>query len=653
MDELLDQFLIEGRELVQLASDDLMALEQDPINAARLDSVFRAVHTLKGSAALFDFAPMGEALHEAENVLGAVRDGRLPADRAVIGALLDCVGVTERWLADIAQTGQLPVDAPAQGRRLEQALRAPLPQESGGPAGPSSEPIADWLQVVLERHAFAVAAAQVSGRTVTAVRYVPNADCFFLGNDPLTLVRSIPDLIGLHIEPRLPWATHALDPFSCNLIFELLSTAQVTDIVAAFRLVRDQVAIAEVTAETGEDTATPERMTGETAASRVLRIDAARVDALVDIVGELIVTKNSLAHLAGRAGEFDQALGRAIGTNQVELDRLIGTLHRAIMNVRMTPLSQTFRRLPRLVRETAERLGKQVALEISGEEVEADKTIVDGLFEPLLHVLRNAVDHGTEGPSARLAQGKPAAGRIILAGRREGDRIVITIADDGPGINLEQVRRAAIAGNLLTEGALAALDDAAVAALVFTPGLSTAGAVTNVSGRGVGMDSVRTGVEALGGRVVLTSVAAVGSTVRLTLPQAVLVTTVMTVRIGLELYGVPIEVVAETTRVPAERIRSIRSGEAFVLRDRTIPLLQLSGLLGLAAMPRPPSGIRVLIIHHGEQRVGVEVDGFAERLDVLLRPMTGLLSGMVGVLGTALLGDGRVLMVLDLPELIG
>jgi two-component system chemotaxis sensor kinase CheA len=327
-------------------------------------------------------------------------------------------------------------------------------------------------------------------------------------------------------------------------------------------------------------------------------------------------------------------------------------MHRAVMTMRMIPLARTFQRFPRVVRDLAGRLGKNIAFSIAGEEVEADKTIVDGIFEPLLHVLRNAIDHGIEDAETRRGAQKPADGHVRLEARRVGDQIVVSVTDDGAGIDLEVVRRLAKSRNLMEAAAIDALDDAAALDLIFAPGFSTASAVTDVSGRGVGMDAVRSAVETLGGRILITSARGAGSEIRLILPQALVINTIMTVRVGDERFGVPIETVQETMRIAADRIVPIREGEAFVVRNRTVPLLRLADLLDLPRVPRPDD-IRVLIATAGDERIGIEVDGFAERFDVVLRPMQGLLSGMPGVLGTALLGDGQVLMVLDLQELIG
>jgi two-component system chemotaxis sensor kinase CheA len=649
MSGLLEQFVIEGRELVQQATDDLLALERDPTDATRLDSAFRAVHTLKGSVGLFDLLPMGLALHAAEDLLEAVRSGGLGMDRGVVDALLGAIAATEAWIEAVAHAGALPGDAAERARLLEAALRAPL--SAGRPpekAAPPRRP--DWLPALVLRQSAVVAAAQAAGRTVTALRYRPAPDCFFLGDDPLALVRAVPELAALEVAPREPWPEAGLDVFTCNLDILLLSTGGIEEVRRVFRFVADQVEVAEL----AQAAAIPEEKAAIGAAdraSRSLRVDAARIDALLDLVGELVIAKNRLSHLVAEAGIADPRLARLLGDNQAAIERLTEAMHRAVTEVRMVPLSRTFGRFPRLVRETAARLGKAVRLEVDGGATEADKAVVDGLFEPLLHLLRNAVDHGIEDAAARAAAGKPAEGRVSLSARRVGDGLVIDVADDGGGIDAARLRRVAKARRLMPDAAVDALDDAAAAELVFLPGFSTAASVTSVSGRGVGMDAVRTAVEALGGRVALLGTPGRGSTVRIAVPQGPAATKLLILRVGEQRLGVPIEVIAETARIAAERILPLRDGEAFALRDRTVPLLKLARLLGVAAAPRGGSA-HVVITGAGEARVGLEVDGFLGRTDVLLRPLEGLLAGMPGMLGTALLGDGQVLMVLDLPGLV-
>ncbi|HTZ71600.1 MAG TPA: chemotaxis protein CheA [Acetobacteraceae bacterium] len=652
-DELLEQFLIEGRELVQLASDDLLALERTPADRARLDSAFRAVHTLKGSAALVEFAPMAASMHAAEDLLGAVRSQRVTAGPPVFDALLTCIGAADGWINVIGRTGMLPPDAEAEAARLCAVLAAALaaavtggtmavqpPAVSRAAAGDAS-----WVGHLLARaHADAAAAAQA----VSAVRYAPTPDCFYLGDDPIRLARAIPKLKFLHIDMIAEPHPKDFDPFACRLLIEGLSGAPPGELQTVFRLVPDQVSIVAIEDATG---GTPDQTPGADAAARTLRVDAARVDKLLDIVGELMVATNGLSGLAARTA--NPQLARDLRARQAEFDRLTGSLHRAVMGMRLLPLDRTFRRLPRLVRSTAMQLGKQVAFEVAGAELEADKSIVDGLFEPLLHVLRNAIDHGIEDAAGRHLAAKPEVGRLALRASRGADHIAIEVADDGAGIDPAAIRAAAQARGMLDAAALNPLDERQLLELIFVPGFSTAAAVSDVSGRGVGMETVRTRIEALGGQVAVASTRGVGTTIRFTLPQSAMVTPVITVRVGREVFGIPMDTVAETARIPACRILPIRGGEAFVLRDRTVPLLGLADLLGMARAPRGGESAYALICDIDGAAVGVEVDAFNERMEVLVRPLSGLLRSLPSVLGTALLADGRLLLVLDIVEVIG
>jgi two-component system chemotaxis sensor kinase CheA len=653
MDELLAQFLIEGRELVQQASEDLLALEREGQSPARLDSAFRAVHTLKGSVGLFDLAPMGKALHVAEDLLEAVRSQQVGTDSGFLDPMLACLGACEAWLDTFERQGALPASAAEQCRQIEAALRRCLPgaQTAKGSAATAIAPL-DWAAALGAAHAETISAAHAAGLTVNAIRYLPGTDCFFLGDDPLALLRGLPELIALRIEPREPWPIAAeYHPFSCNLSIEALSTATVEEIRLIFRFVPDQLTLAALPAAAATAAAVPDGL-GE-ASARMLRVDATRIDHLLDVVGEMMVAKNDLASLTARVAALDAGLGRALADNQAAMERLAGEMHRAVIGMRMVPLSQTFRRLPRLLREAAAELGKSIDLQIQGDEVEADKAVVEGLFQPLLHLLRNAVDHGIEAAPRRAAAAKPATGQVTLRANRRGDQILVTVRDDGSGLDPAVLREAALRRGFGTPAAIEALNDAAALDLIFAPGFSTASVVTSLSGRGVGMDAVRAAVEELGGRVSLASVPGNGTTVQLVLPRATVITTVLIVRLGEERFGIPIEAVTESLRLPVALIQPISGGEAFVSRDHTLPLLRLSALLGLPPRPRHSPVAKLLVVSCKEQKVGIEVDGFAERTDLLLRPMSGLLAGMAGLLGTALLADGRVLLVLDLPELIG
>lgn len=653
MDELFEQFMIEGRELISTATEDLMALEGDSSAAGHVDSAFRAVHTLKGSVAIFDLAPMGVALHAAEDLLGAVRLAADPMDPKVTKALLGCLDQCDRWMDVVEESGHLPLEAPTQALRIATGLLAltGTPEALLVPDQPIDK---SWLADLLQRHSDRLGDARSSGRPLVAVRYCPAPDCFFAGDDPMSFVEAVPELLALDVRAIEAWPSLELfDPFRCNLLIELLAAASEADVRQLFRFIPDQVEIVPV-APTAPKPAFDALGSRGAEAQRTIRVDSLQIDRLLDLVGELIVTKNSFAHLSAHAeaGMEPKAIAAAIRATQATTDRLVTDIHRAVMDVRMVSLDRQFRRLTRMVRELAQRLDRNVALAVTGEETRVDKAVADALFEPLLHLVRNAVDHGIELPAARQEAGKSPQGRLALSARTLGDQILIEIRDDGAGIDPAKVRKIAGERAIVTAERLNEMDDAAAIQLIFAPGFSTASAITDVSGRGVGMDAVKTAIERLGGRVSLASTPGAGTSVSLRLPATAALTTVLVVRVGDERFAVPLDLIVETVRIPRSAIMPVGLGRAFVLRGQTLPLVELAALLGSDAVPEGHDA-RILVVDGGQGRVGVAVDDFSERLDVMLRPMTGLLAHIPGVSGTTLLGDGSVLLILNLGEVIG
>jgi two-component system chemotaxis sensor kinase CheA len=389
-------------------------------------------------------------------------------------------------------------------------------------------------------------------------------------------------------------------------------------------------------------------------AARALRVDVERIDAIINLTGELTVVKNALGHAArlAQSGDGGETLAQMLKEQHGRLDRLTAELQRSVVAIRVLPLRHVFQRFARLVREMTAALGKSARLLIEGETTEADKAVVEALFEPLLHVIRNALDHGVEDAAARRLAGKPEVAVIRLRGYREGERVIVEISDDGGGIDPARIRRAAAERAVMSPEALAALTDDAVLELIFAPGFSTAETVTDLSGRGVGMDAVRATIERLGGQVTVASNLGQGTAIRFVLPFTVMMTRLMTVEAAGQAFGVPFEAVVETLQLKASDISPIGAGEAFVLRGRTVPLVSLGRVLGLPGAHERPALVKVVLTAAAGQLSALEVDGFGERLDVMLKPMDGLLAGMPGVAGTTLLGDGRVLIVLDLLELL-
>lgn len=731
MNEFVEQFLLESRELVAQAIDDLMALEEHPDDRERLDGAFRAFHTLKGAAGIVEFAAMARMLHAAEDILASLRSSEEPVAPNVLDECLASLDLTSRWLDAMQSSGEAPSNADGEADAMIARLAGSDDGDGKDRTAPSDNGV--WLERLR-----AAAGEHVSGPR-TALRYVPSPDAFFQGHDPLKIVAALPRLVAVDLGLTDPaGALDTMNAFNCGLEISALMQASAAEVrtamhdapgkteiielsspalpmsehdsqskatslietqllllresgidglagriaaagrtaVNALRYLGTMEAAAELEKATAtaqaERSAAPliaaiERILGRAAqagpresqdfvqpvAPRALRVDMDRVDALVKLTGELIVVKNAVGHVSKllQASQDSAAAAATLREQHALFDRLAMELQGAVLRIRVLPLRSVFRRFPRLVREIAGSVGKTVRLVTEGDGTEADATIVDALFEPLLHVLRNAVDHGIEKPEQRASTGKPAMGTLILRARRDADTVRIEVEDDGGGIDVDRVRTVAHIRGVATAEGLATMTDAEAMELVFAPGFSTAAAVTGLSGRGVGMDSVKTAIERLGGTVTLESRPGTGTTVGLILPFSLMMTRVMTVEVAGQVFGIPLDTVLETTIIAREQIAPIGAGRAFALRDRTVPLIDLADTLGIARDVSGQSQARIVVVQAAGQVGGLEVDRLGERMDVMLTPMDGLLAGMRGVAGTTLLGDGRVLIVLDIEEI--
>jgi two-component system chemotaxis sensor kinase CheA len=375
----------------------------------------------------------------------------------------------------------------------------------------------------------------------------------------------------------------------------------------------------------------------------------------MNLIGEMVVSKNALPYLAGRAetvfGVRD--LSREIKAQYAVINRIAEEMQDAIMQVRMMPVSFVFQRFPRLVRDTARKLGKDINLIMEGEDTEADKNIIESLGDPLIHIVRNSLDHGFELPEIRRAIGKPMVGTLTIRATQESDRVIIEIIDDGKGIDPEVIKRKAYEKGILDEMALERISDQEAVNLVFAPGFSTAEVISDLSGRGVGMDVVKTAIEKVNGAISLVSEKGKGTKIQLSLPLSMAVTNVMIIESDGQLFGVPMDSVVETVRVPRADIRMIKHSLATVLRGRIVPLKPINTLLEIPAPPlaNDDDELAVLVVRLGDESVGLLVDDFRETVDIILKPMTGVLAQISAYAGSALLGDGSVLMVLNIKEM--
>jgi two-component system, chemotaxis family, sensor kinase CheA len=760
---LLEQFATEARELIRQANDDLIALERDGASRERVDRTFRAFHTLKGSAGVVGLPAMGIVMHAAEDLLAAVRRGEIGASVDAIDQALACLDLVARWVDEFEAGGSLAAQADEDGRAMVERLRSFLPRQTESPARkPQSAggeaPLPKWASSLIAAERDTLVSRLASHPSaVIAISYEPIAGCFFNGDDPLQLMRQLPDLLAFQIEPReaFPSLTD-LDPYACNLRLQAISAGGLDEIRRIFRLVPDQVRIAAIGAEalfnavsgindgkraltgkvieaqvellripnrrdelegcvraaarsatnalrygdyshlagmveqakalalsqrnaapllvaleqtlsaigSGQPLEASERVDGpnfspgetiQRTAQRVLRVSEAKVETLVNLAGELVIAKNALAHSAKRVQEefAERGVIDSIRRDQQAIDRLVLELHGTILQLRMVPTGQVLQSFPRLVRDISRQLGKKVELVTRGKGTEADKTIIDRLFEPLVHLVRNAVDHGIESPGERLAAGKPETATVSIEASRIGDRFLIRVADDGRGIDPGLIRRKASEKRVMLPEELATLSDDQVVDLIFAPGFSTASEASDISGRGVGMDVVRSAVEHIGGRVSLQSRAGIGTTVQIDLPTTIAMSRIMVVEAEGQLFGVSMDAVTETVRVTPDRICQIKNNNGFLFRDRVVPIVALAELMKLPPQPKDSAGARLFVVMEAAGKIAaLEIDAIHDRLDVVLKPMQGLLAGARGYAGTTLLGTGQVLLVLDIKALL-
>ncbi|WP_432546563.1 chemotaxis protein CheA [Kineococcus sp. SYSU DK004] len=813
---LLAQFVAESADLLADVDEGLLRLEQDPADADLVNAVFRAAHTFKGSSGLFDLPDLTRLTHAAEDLLDAVRAGKLGLTPEMTDALLWAFDTVRRWMPVIEATGSAPADAGREADTQAALLRSWLGEPAPAGATAGSAPAAAAPAAAADLPAWVLAVGEeplrqlrswleTTGATLRAVRYEPDAACFFRGEDPLHLLRQVPALESLRISAPDPLGgIDEVDEYECVLQFTALTRAATGEVAHVFRYVPDQVQVAEVgaanlarlldggpaqapagdpapgaptgggtadplhvlllqaqcrllatdggdaartraagevalrvAAAAGEDTgdgeealrrfaatgdsgalagwiveltarttatsspaapdpapdhedpvrevaaapaattapattapattapanaaatATAREATGEpehageeaSRASRVLKVEQGKVDQLLDLVGELVVAKNALPFVAQEAEDAgSRALARRVMDEYAVISRVSEELQQAVMDVRMLPVSTAFARAPRLVRDLSRKLGKRVRLVQEGEETAADKDVIEMLTEPLVHLVRNSLDHGIETPDEREAAGKPAEATLTLRAAPDGDAVLVEIVDDGRGIDTDAVRRKAYERGLIDEAALETLSEEDAAALVFAPGFSTAEVISDVSGRGVGMDAVRSSIERLGGSVSTTNRRGEGLTVRLRLPLTMAVSRVLLITAGGQRFGVPLDDVVETVRVDRADVSHVAGRPVLALRDDVVPLVDLGALLGAGA-GTGTGALNVLVVRTPTGPLGLVVDRFHQNTDVILKPLEGFLAGTPGYCGTALLGDGLVLLVLDVKEL--
>ncbi|KAA6167284.1 chemotaxis protein CheA [Pseudomonas veronii] len=651
LDQAQQTFIVEARELLQAMEQSLLQLESEPGDQDAIGAIFRAAHTIKGSAGLFGLEPVVSFTHIVEDVLDRLRDGSVAVDATLIAMLLKCGDHMLELIDVVAHRGEtLQPEALEREAALREALSTY--QAPGTPA---------------QRVETAAACTGTPTDVLWHISLRFGADVFRNGMDPLSFLRYLETLGQMMqvtiLTDSIP-ALESWDPESCYLGFEidLRSTASHATLNEVFDFVRDDCEVhivavdptpdsglgsEQVTpAEQGAMTASAQRQPAASEAKprdgNYVRVNADKLDELINLVGELVIASAGASLLARSCNNdpLQEATSTVSGLVEEILD---GALH-----LRMIPIGDTFNRFRRVVRDISQELGKDIELIISGAETELDKTVVEKIGDPLMHLLRNAMDHGIESADARRAAGKSAKGHLSLNAYHDSGSIVIEIADDGAGLNRERILAKAQERGLVASGAV--LTDQEIYNLIFEAGFSTAEAVTNLSGRGVGMDVVKRNITLLRGTVDLDSRPGQGTVVRIRLPLTLAIINGFLVGIDQSTYVIPLDMVQECIELDERQRQSSRDKGYLDLRGEVLPLVDLRDHFSHEG----PASRRqnVVVVRYAEHKAGLVVDELLGEFQTVIKPLGKLFGALRGISGSTILGSGAVALILDIPALL-
>jgi two-component system chemotaxis sensor kinase CheA len=638
--QYLPMFMAEAREHLQELNLAVVRVEETPDDRETVDEIFRIAHSLKGMSATMGFEGMASLTHHMEDVFELLKQRRGGLDRAAIDVLLECLDALEAAVDSIEADGTEHLDPAALNDRLQALVRAPEPEVEEADAG-APDPAA------------LAAAAAATGTRVVRLTVTLSDDTLM----PSVRAYMVLAALGEHGELAASVPHHDdVESFDGRVVEAWLASEHENEaILATVKAVPDvaDAAAAELDAAPAAQVvlvADPEPVADAAPAAKAeapaahkkaaatVRVDAERLDQLMHAMGELVVHRTLVESLAAHADM--PGLSQAMQ----ELTRSSQALQAMVMQVRMIPVDAVFMRFPRLVRDLSSKLSKDVELKLVGKDTELDRTVVEALGDPLVHLIRNSLDHGLEPPEDRVAAGKPKTGTLEISARHAGGNVVIEVRDDGRGIDPAKVGTRAVERGLITAEAATALDGKGAAELLFLPGFSTAEVTSDVSGRGVGMDAVRTMIRELGGEVTLTSELGQGTMAQIRLPLTLAITAALLIEAGGQPYAIPLDRVERTLRLADQTVRSVAGQKMLVLRDGVLPVLD--GASALGGLPSEHAD-HAVIVRGQDRRLALAVTRLVGQRELVTRPLPADVADSAAVSGGAVLSDGRIALIVD------
>jgi two-component system chemotaxis sensor kinase CheA len=684
MSQYLDLFLQEAEEQLEILEQETLKLERDP-SPDRLQIIFRAAHTLKGSSRAMGFPNMAELTHEMENVLDKLRNNELSVTTDIANALLACLDTLSQMAETIRAGEGDSVENPSLVAELQgfSANGEPVakPPAAAVPAGPQLDPsVITALQAAQTQsevyHLHATLHPECVMKFVRVfmltnlieqdgelLHTIPDReqleeeafdhdfDLFFQSSSPLdvlqTKIGEVSEIASFHLgswntEPASTTAYNGPDiiPVEADGIPKLEVQPQPTS------------GLASAVPATSAPKADPAK---KTETGQTVRVDVARLDNLMNLVGELVIDRTRIAQIgADLSARYEDNSIDALAETVGHIARITSDLQDQIMKARMMPIETVFNRFPRVIRDLAQKLGKDVDLVLQGGETELDRSVIEVIGDPLLHILRNSIDHGLEMPDGRIAAGKNRQGRIVVSAKHQENHIVIEITDDGRGIDANRIRNKAVENGLLSREAADKLTDKEALSYIFSSGLSTASEVSEVSGRGVGMDIVRSNIQKLGGIIELETELGAGTKFSLRLPLTLAIIRGLLVKVSGVVYVVPLGSVIETLLVKKRAIQRVKKQEVIVIRGMTTPLVRLREKFEGRQFARTEEGedLYVVIVGLADQRIGFVVDRLIGEQEVVIKSLSRYCGDVSGVSGATILGDGNVALILDVNSLV-
>lgn len=689
--QYLEIFLDETKEHLQTLSDQLMILEQEPENMDTINEIFRAAHSLKGMAGTMGYKRMQNLTHDMENVFSEVRNNTIKVDGPMVDVLFQCLDALEEYTDNIQNTSDEGTNENDHLiKALNEILKRSKPEEAGKEAETAAEKKeqapddsgngkAKFKDIVLDdtdRTVLAEATAQ--GKNIFGVTVYVSESCILKAARAFLVFRALEEKGEVIVSS--PSAQDIEDErfefdFSVIMVTSndlqtvrnaIMNVSEIEDAVVEEMHVeppkQEKRASTEVSAaaeKQGSDTARPEakaqtaaktekKQLGKPVANRTVRVDIEKLDVLMNLVSELIIAKNSLVAASNQDGMSDGSVNEHIEY----LESVTTNLHESVMKVRMVPIESVVAKFPKMVRDLSKKLDKKMQLFMTGEETELDRTVVDEIGDPLMHLLRNSADHGLESAAVRKERGKPEVGSIFLDAYQDGNNVVIEVRDDGNGIDVEAVKRKAIERGTITEEQAENMADKDIINLLFLPSFSTAKQVTDVSGRGVGLDVVKSKIESLSGEVEVKSKLGEGSTWTIRLPLTLAIIQALMVIVGGEKYAISLSTIQTIEDVDPKEIKYVENKEVMTLRGNVLPLVRLSEHLDIASTKKPTDSLTVVVVKKGDTLAGLVVDELMGQQEIVIKSLGRYIKKSKLISGATILGDGEIALIIDANTLI-